>query len=302
MKPQVAPYETAVKCLRIVCNNGLTVRLTRYPVDLVMSNGQVYQTGTGYDFTGYSATSSMSPSAIDLDGFLGFAGVTRDALSSGVFDGARCYLFATSFLNPVEDYEPIVASIMGKTTLEDNRYRVEEMSLVDALNQSVGKTYTAACPKTFGGQEYAGCKIDLAAITVTGTLSAVTSASILRDASRAEAADYFAAGTLQFTSGPNAGLKPMEIKRHEADGTLEVFEPFYYPPSIGDAYTLIPGCRKRLADCRDKWVNVINFGGFSNIPTSSQYGDVGGTSAGVSGSSSSSGNTTNAVLGGYAFY
>lgn len=283
MKTQVAPYATAVKCLRIECTNGLVVRLTRYPVDLVMSNAMVYQSGTGYDFTGYSATATMSPSAIDLEGFLGFAGVTRDAIASGIFDGARCYLFATNFLAPVEDYEPIVASIMGKTTLEDDKYRVEEMALVDALNQSVGKTYSAACQKTFGGQEYAGCMIDLGPLTVTGTLSAVTSSSIVRDAGRSEAADYFGLGTLQFTSGLNAGLKPMEIKRHEADGTLETFEPFHYPPAIGDAYSLIPGCRKRLEDCRDKWEpilltgkgNVDNFGGFSNIPTSSQYAEIG---------------------------
>ena len=283
MKTQVAPYATAVKCLRIECTNGLVVRLTRYPVDLVMSNAMVYQSGTGYDFTGYSATATMSPSAIDLEGFLGFAGVTRDAIASGIFDGARCYLFATNFLAPVEDYEPIVASIMGKTTLEDDKYRVEEMALVDALNQSVGKTYSAACQKTFGGQEYAGCMIDLGPLTVTGTLSAVTSSSIVRDAGRSEAADYFGRGTLQFTSGLNAGLKPMEIKRHEADGTLETFEPFHYPPTIGDAYSLIPGCRKRLEDCRDKWEpilltgkgNVDNFGGFSNIPTSSQYAEIG---------------------------
>jgi len=275
MKTTVAPYETAVKCLRIECSNGLTVRLTRYPVDLVMSNGQVYQTGTGYDFTGYSATASLTPAAIDLDGFLGFAGVTRDAIQSGIFDGARCYLFACDFLNPVEDYEPIVASIMGKTTIEDNRYKVEEMALVDALNQSVGKSYTAQCGKTFGGQEYAGCKKALGPLTITGTLTAVTSSAIIRDASRSEAADYFAAGTLRFTSGLNAGLKPLEIKRHEADGTIETFEPFYYAPAVGDAYELIPGCRKRLSDCRDKWNNVINFGGFSNIPTGSQYGQFG---------------------------
>ena len=97
----------------------------------------------------------------------------------------------------------------------------------------------------------------------------------MRDATRAEADDYFAGGTLRFTSGLNAGLKPLEIKRYEADGTLETFEPFYYAPAIGDAYEMIPGCRKRLADCRDKWNNVINFGGFSNIPTGSQYGQFG---------------------------
>lgn len=275
MKPQVAPYETSALCLRIVCTNGSTIRVTRYPKDLTMSNGQVYLTGSGFDFTGYESTASLSPSAIDLEGILGYAGVTREAVASGVFDGARAYLFACNFLAPIEDYEPIVASFLGKSTLTDTGYVFEEMALIDALNQSVGKTYMAQCPKVFGGQEYAGCKISLAPLTVTGTLTAVASSTHFTDSARSEAADYFALGTIRFTSGANSGLKPQEIKSFSAGGALATFEPFYYPPSIGDAYVLVPGCRKRLDDCRDKWNNVINFGGFPNMPTSSIYGQRG---------------------------
>lgn len=275
MKPAVAPYATSTLCLRVECTNGTIIRVTRFARDLAMSNGAVYLTGSGFDFTGYQATASFSPSAIDLEGILGFAGVTRDALMSGVFDNARCYLFACDFLNPVEDHEPMAASLLGKATLIDSRYQIEEMSLIDTLNQSVGDTYAAACGKRFGGQEFAGCKVDLAAITVTGTLTSVTNDLEVRDALRGEPADYFAYGTLQFTSGANAGLKPIEIKRHASDGTLEVFEPFYYLPAIGDAYILVPGCRKRLEDCRDKWANVLNFGGFPHMPTSSIYSERG---------------------------
>lgn len=275
MKAAVADYHYRVLCLRIVPVTGATIRITHHPRSLTMSNGEVYLTGAGYDFTGYSATASLAPAMVDLSGIAGMAGIDADALASGVFDGARCYLFATTWETPVEDEEPIVASILGKTTLLDERYTIEEMALIDALNQSVGKTYTAACQKTFGGQEYAGCMVDLSLITVTGTLTAVTSSSIFRDAARTEDADWFAAGTVQFTSGANAGLKATEVKIYSANGTIETWEPFYYPPVIGDAYTLIPGCRKRLADCRDKWSNVINFGGFSFVPTGSQYSQPG---------------------------
>lgn len=275
MKPAVADYRTRVLCLRIVPLTGSPIRLTHHPRHLTMSNGAQYLAGSGYDVSAYSASDNFSPSLVDLEGIAGAAGIGRDEIASGVFDNARAYLFATSWAAPVEDEEPIVASILGKTTISDERYRIEEMALVDALNQSVGQTYSAACPKTFGGQEFAGCKVALGPLTVAGTLTAVTSKAIVRDATRAEAADYFAAGTLAFTSGANAGLKPLEIKRHEADGTIEVFEPFHYLPAIGDAYTLIPGCRKRLADCRDKWNNVANFGGFPWVPTGSQYAQVG---------------------------
>lgn len=271
MKSVIADYRYRVICLRIVPVSGSPIYLTQYPRDLVMG-GHTYLATSGNDFTGYSAAASFSPSLIDLEGIAGLAGIGYNEIASGVFDNARAYLFATKWNAPVEDEEPIVASFLGKTTLKDQRYVIEEMGLLDALNQSVGLTYTASCPRTFGD---AGCGISLPSLTVAGTLTAVTSASIMRDSARAEAADYFAYGTLVFTSGANAGLKRREVKRHEADGTLEVFEPFHYQPVAGDAYSLIPGCRKRLADCRDKYSNILNFLGFSHIPTSSQYSQVG---------------------------
>ncbi len=276
MKSVVADYHTRVMCLRIVPLTGSPIKLTSYPRDLTMSNAAVYLSTSGYEFTGYSASSSLSPAMIDLEGIAGLAGIGYDQIASGVFDNARCYLFATSWKTPVEDEEEIVASILGKTTLMDERYRIEEMALIDALNQSVGDTFTASCPKTFGGQEYAGCKKALGPLTVTGTLTGVTSNSVFRDSARSEAADYFGVGTIAFTSGPNAGLKPLEIKSYAANGTIETYEPFHYTPVAGNAYTMIPGCRKRQTeDCKTKWNNVVNFGGFKNVPTGTQYGQSG---------------------------
>lgn len=115
----------------------------------------------------------------------------------------------------------------------------------------------------------------LGPITVTGTLTAVASDQQFTDASRTEAADYFAYGTIRFTSGANAGLKPLEIRQHMAGGVIQTFEPFYYVPVVGDAYEMIPGCRKRLSDCKDKWNNVVNFGGFPYAPVGSSYAEIG---------------------------
>lgn len=272
MKSTIAPYATSAWCVRIECTNGTTVRLTAYPHDLTMSNATIYRTDSGYEPTAFSATSSFSPSAMDLDGIVAVGGVSRDELASGVFDNARVYIFKTSFLAPVEDYEPIAAGFFGKTTLEDDHYKIEGMSLIDAMNQSVGKVYQAACSRTFGD---AGCTKNLASLSVTGTITSVTSSYVFLDAARSEAADWFGAGTIEFTSGANVGLKPLEIRAYAADGTITLFEPTYYAPVIGDAYIMIPGCRKREVDCRDKWSNIINFFGFTRIPTSSTYTQIG---------------------------
>jgi len=268
MKAQTADYRYRTLCIRVVAVSGLTIRLTQYPKDLVMSNGQVYQSTVGYEFTGYQATTSFSPSVVDLEGIAGYAGITKDAVASGVFDNARCYLFAVAWNNPVEDYEPILLSILGKTTLQDDRYRIEEMAMVDALNQGVGKTYTAACPKRFGGQEFAGCK--KIPVVVTGALTAVSSQFTVTDSARGEAAGFFTEGKLAFTSGLNAGLKAQEIKVHATGGIITVHEPFYYLPALGDTYTLTEGCLHTKEACKAKG-NILNFGGFSFIPTTTQY-------------------------------
>jgi len=275
MKAVIADYRFLCHGLRIECTNGLIVRLTDYPRDLMMS-GNLYQSDNGYQFTGSQSGTSMSPGSMDLDGIATITGIGRDQIAAGVFDSARLYVFATSWKSPLDNEEPIGAAILGRTTLEDDNYRIEMMSLVDALNQSVGRSYAPSCDKIFGGQTYAGCKKDLGPLTVTGAITGVTSGAVFQDTSRTEVDDWFGAGTIHFTTGDNVGLKPLEIKSYAANGTIETYEPAYYSVQIGDEYVMVPGCRKRLAeDCRDKYDNVLNNGGFRRVPASSQYQQVG---------------------------
>ena len=276
MKSTVAPYETSVKCLRIECLGGLIVRLASYPVDLVMSNGAIYQSAAGMSASSFTAETGFAASVVDIEGFIGFAGITRDAIASGVFDGARAYSFATSFQNPVEDEEEIVSSICGKTTLEDDKFHIEEMALIDLLNQTAGDSVSPVCRNVFGGQEYGGCHVNLPALTVTGSLTHISSALVIRDSSRAEAADHFGFGSIRFTTGPNAGLADIRIDAHAADGTLTLAQAPYYPATVGDAYELVPGCRKRLVDCQ-RHNNVRRMKAFLYVPTSSVYTKIGGT-------------------------
>jgi len=269
MKTVTANPAYKVYCLRIVPNWGSPIHITNHVRDLKMG-ANTYKSDYGYRFSGQASESNMSPGVMDLEGVANIAGISRDQIVSGVFDNARVYCFATTWVVPTEDEEPIGLALMGKIKMEDDRYTAELMHIVDALNQTVGDTYMPSCPKTFGGQGFAGCKVSLAPITKTGTLTSVTSNSAFTDSARTEPADWFGEGTIAFTSGANAGLKPQMIRWFSA-GDIVTHEPFHYPVSVGDAYIIIPGCRKRLVDCRDKWGNVPNFGGYSFIPASSVY-------------------------------
>lgn len=274
MKSTVAPYETSVKCLRIVCTNGTEIRIARYPFDLTMSNTHVYKSNTGYDISSTISETSFAALSVDLEGIIDAAGITREQIAAGVLDGAECFLFATSFLAPIEDYEPLAKSILGKTTLDDDVFRIEEMGLADLLSQTVGWSHTAQCQNEFGGQEYGGCHVNLAAITVTGAVTSVASGLVFSDSSRAEAADHFGWGTVEFTSGPNAGLKPIRV-RDFSSGQFTLYEPPYHALTNGVTYSATPGCRKRLVDCQ-RHNNVPRFGGDLYVPLGSTVKAIGG--------------------------
>jgi uncharacterized phage protein (TIGR02218 family) len=270
MKPLTVDSHYRALCLRIVPKIIPPVLLTDFPRDLVMNTGDTYKTSSGYQFTGYSANADMTGDVIDLEGIAGYAGIDRDVVASGLFDGARCYLFAVDWRNPIVDNEPMTCSIFGKTALVDGRYRIEEMSLIDLLGQSIGMTVRPQCRHTFGDKI---CRVPLT--KYAGIIVSATDNANFIVGGRTEPDDYFGYGTIAITSGKNVNIKPREIKAYTASGNVEVYEPFYYPLQAGDTYEMTAGCRKRLSDCRDKWNNVINFGGFPNVPTSTTYASVG---------------------------
>ncbi len=292
MKSHVADWKTRVYCARIEAENGTVVRLSAYPTDLVMSNGTVYSTESGYEFSGMDATDSMSPSSVDLAGILDH-GITREQLVTGVFDNARCYVFATSWKAPIEDEEPIGLLTLGKTTLMDNAYKAEMMGIEDALNQTVGSVFSAQCPYTLFDQTLDGRVIastmsrctgprsapdgpNINTYKVSGTVTGVTNQYTFTDTARTEANDWFTAGQVMFVTGANAGLNPIQIKQSTSAGVITMHEPFPHAIATTDQYVMIPGCRKRRTeDCVAKFANGKNFGGQPDMPTASQSGAVG---------------------------
>lgn len=293
MKSHVADWRTRVYCARIEpVGDQPIIRLAGYPTDLVMGNGEVYRVESGYEFSGLSATSDMSSTSIDLDGILRMGAVTLDDLASGVYDNARVYVFATSWAGPVEDEEPLGLFFWGKTDPTDDRYTTQLMGSKDVLSQRIGRTYSALCGSTLFDRSINGRIIaatrsrcigprsnpdgpDINDYIVSGALTSVDSQYAFADSSRAEPDDWFGYGEIMFTTGPNAGLRPSQVKVF-AGGAIILHEALFYMPSVGDAYLMTPGCRKRLLeDCVGKFDNGPNHGGQGHVPTSSQYSQTG---------------------------
>lgn len=75
---------------------------------------------------------------------------------------------------------------------------------------------------------------------------------------------FFEFGTIEFTSGANAGLS-MEVRDY-VPGQWTIALPMPYTVAAGDDYILTAGCNKLISTCRDKFQNTVNFGGYPYLP------------------------------------
>jgi len=87
---------------------------------------------------------------------------------------------------------------------------------------------------------------------------------------------WFEAGVVVFDTGLNAGVARDVIGWVQATRTLTLFLPLPFPCAAGDVLRIQPGCDKRLATCRDRFANRLNFRGEPYVP-----GDKGVVETGV---------------------
>ena len=293
MKSAIVDPETEVFCARIETVNGLILKFAYYPHDLIMSNGEVYISDPFFEPSDLTSTADLTPSVFDSKGFFDATGITRDQLISGVLDNAKGYAFATSWTNPIEDERPEKKTIFGKSRIQDEVFVTENMSLTDALSQSIGTNITSKCTRVFGGKtldgdviatDRVGCSgpasnpdgIDLDSLVQTFTITGVTSNKLWEASGLTEATDYFNYGHLKFTSGSNAGLRSFEIKQHSTGGVIETHLATHYTPQVGDEGEIVPGCDHFLTgDCINKWNNAINCNGMEHLITEEEYANYG---------------------------
>ena len=87
-------------------------------------------------------------------------------------------------------------------------------------------------------------------------------------------ADYFQEGHLLWTKGGNNGLS-IEVKSYvDASRLLTLFLKMRSTVKVGDEFTILPGCDKKIETCNVKFANSINFQGEPNVPGEDQVAHV----------------------------
>lgn len=188
-------------------------------------------------------------------------------LKGGKFDNCTVEVAWASWAHPEYGKVVVFTGSLGDISWTDEGFKADVVSYMKNLELILGNTYTAQCPHQLFNTATTGkigsCGINPAAYTFTGSVTSVITPKWKFGISTTKNDAYFSNGKITFTSGLNNGLSYI-VKVH-ANNEVELFLPTNFIVSTSDTFTIYAGCDKTLATCKDKFNNVINFGGYPHI-------------------------------------
>lgn len=251
---------TLATCWKLTRRDGEVLGFTDHDHDLTVE-GVPYLAASGFTPTAMASSSALTVDNLDVEGMLSAEAITETDVMAGLYDHAEISVFQVNYADLSMGRLPLRTGWLGEVEMRGGRFVAEVRGLAQRLSQRIGAFYSPSCRAALGDSR---CQVNLAPLTVSGSISGVVSRSVLRDSTRTEAADTFSFGMLTFTTGANAGLS-MEIKLY-APGEFTLFLPFPYDVAPGDAYMAVHGCDKTFQTCIARFSNAVNFRGEPHVP------------------------------------
>jgi len=195
----------------------------------------------------------------------------EEDLLAGLFDDAVVETMLCSWDHPEYGTFTVDKGSLGVIQWTADGFRGDVQSHMRQLTRNIAFTYTASCRhqlfSTFGPHKLGACTINKASYTFPGAVSVVSTDKLIFEVSGLTQADGFcSAGTITWSTGANVGVVS-PVKKHTVGAvtTIELFLPTPYSIEVGDNFDITAGCDKTFATCKNKFNNVVNFGGFPHI-------------------------------------
>lgn len=257
---------TMAWCWRIQRADGQVFGFTEHDRPLSFG-GTSYEPSSGFAAAELRHRADLSVDAQDAEGALTSGRIVETDILDGRWDDAAVEVWRVNWQDTAQRVL-MRRGNLGQVRRGRSAFTAEVRSLAHRLDQPLGRVFQATCDATVGD---ARCGVALATAAFSGS---GTVASVLRDRAfvatglLAFSSGLFALGTVEWTSGANAGRRA-EVARHDSDGAqvlIVLAEAPVRPLAVGASFTVRAGCDKRIETCRDRFSNVARFRGFPHIP------------------------------------
>lgn len=229
--------------------------------------GDTYQPAGSMNVSATQLQDSLRSRNLEARGIINADDVTDEDLRAGLFRDAEVTEYLVNARFPYLGAFYTYRYRLREVTFDGMAWTAEVQDIGAFLRLKVGNIYARNCRHRLGD---ALCQVNLASFTESS--KAVTTIDNVRKSFRASALastvdDYFRYGRVVWLTGNNAGVVS-DIKDYVGATrriTLQLATPFNI--QIGDTFNAIAGCDLTFdGDCKTKFSNGVNFGGFPTIP------------------------------------
>lgn len=250
---------TLALCWKITKKNGDVILGTDHDLDITVTAGVlagVYIAGANISGADISSSADMSVDNSSVQGSfpdtITLPDLTAADVQAELLNNAPVTLFFLNWAAPDDGQCYLRAGFLGELTYDsDNVYKTELRGLTQLLSQPIVDTYSVACGvKKFGD---ARCKVDVDAVSITATVTAVASRRAFTVSGiTTEAVGRYNTGVLVGLTGANAGFT-RQIRNDDVGavhGAIDLFEPMPEAVLSGDTFTMKPGCDRAYSTCK----------------------------------------------------
>lgn len=253
-------------CWKVTRRDNVVQGFTDHDNDLTFG-GVTYLASSGFTATQVQNSLGLAVDNLEVEGALSSDTINEADLQAGRYDQASVELFWVNWKN-VSQRVLVNRGTIGEVKRSGVAFSAELRGLSNALQQKIGRKYQKTCDAIVGDNR---CKVNLnlAAYRGLGTVTASGSRqSFTASGLGGFANDWFSAGVVTWTSGPNNGHK-MEVKVHRLSGgvvSIQLWQPMPFDIAVGHTFAITAGCKQDHETCAGKFGNIANFRGFNLIP------------------------------------
>jgi uncharacterized phage protein (TIGR02218 family) len=257
---------TLAWCWLIARRDGVVLGFTDHDRSLTFG-GTEFEPESGFAASELRVGVDLAVDAQDAEGVLSSDRITETDILDGRWDDAEVEVWRVNW-QEVSERVLMRRGAIGQIRRGRLAFAAEVRSLAHVLGQTVGRTFQATCDAALGDVR---CGVDLDDDAFRGAGSVITlvgDRGFTASGLGSFAGGWFALGTLDWTSGGNAGRRA-EVAGHTRAGgtvTITLLEAPVRPVETGDDFTIRSGCDKRIETCGSRFANVANFRGFPHIP------------------------------------
>lgn len=257
---------TVCRCWLVVRSDGARLGFTDHDGDLSF-DGMTFAAASGFTASALEQTTGLAVNNTEAVGALSAPAITEDDIAAGRYDGAEVTSWLVNWSDP-DDRMVQFSGTLGEVIRSGDHFKVELRGRSERLNQPQGDVYQSTCSAVLGD---ARCGFDVAApgFSLEAEVLSLSDGLVLGIPDTGQHADrWFERGRLVVCDGGARGVVGL-IKRDRLGDGVRVVELWQaLPGSVapGDTVRLEAGCDKRMATCKDKFGNFLNFRGFPHIP------------------------------------